>query len=118
MRVGVVNFMKSGHPVFLYDALGDDILIVSHKTDWLSVIRTSRIKRWFLTGSVYDVLQPGTPQISAELLTLTNTEFLLPKINAANHLIQLMRIYFTHQAREKFWKTRRKRLRNMFIKEL
>ncbi len=77
MRFGVVNFMKSGRPDFLYDALGDDIVIVSHKTDWLSAIRTSRIKHWFLSGSAYDVLQTGTPQITTELLTLTNKRFFL-----------------------------------------
>ena len=77
MKVGVVNFMKSGHPEFLYDVLGDDILIVNHKTDWMNAIRNSRIKHWFLTGSAYDVLQPGTPQITTDLLTMTDKRFFL-----------------------------------------
>ena len=81
--------MKSGHPDFLYDALGDDVIVISHMSDWLGAIKSSRIKRWFLTGSAYDVLRAGAPQVSLEILTLTNKRFFLICYSMESLLLQL-----------------------------
>jgi GMP synthase-like glutamine amidotransferase len=96
MKVGVVNFMKSGHPIFLYDALGGNdalgggnVVVVSHKSDWVSAIKSSRIKHWFLTGSAYDVLRADAPQISLAILEMTNKRFFLICYSMESVLIQL-----------------------------
>ncbi len=81
--------MKSGHPVFLYDALGDNVVVISHKSNWMEFIRKSHIKHWIMTGSAYDVLQANAPQISTDILKMRDKRFLLICYSMESVLLQL-----------------------------
>jgi GMP synthase-like glutamine amidotransferase len=92
MRIGVIdmykNKMYSYLPIILTD-MGYSVTVVNYKEDWLDIIRKSRIKNWFLTGSEYDVMSVTAPQVDLEILKLNNKRFFLICYSMESVLLQL-----------------------------
>ena len=82
MLVGIVNFYKSKTDYInnLCDALkfiGYNIVVINYKDDWFNIIKSSHIRKWFLSGSSFSVLDNKSPQIRKEILYLTSKRFFL-----------------------------------------
>ena len=92
MRIGVVDMYKDKSHSYLpmvLVSMGYEVTVIDYKEDWLDIIKTMRIKTWFMTGSEYDVLSPTAPKIDLEILNLKNKRFFLICYSMESVLIQL-----------------------------